>query len=655
MSYSPTIWEDGVTPVNAENLNKLEQAVKSNDTAINEINTAREAGEFKGEKGDRGDPGPQGPQGDHGPQGPQGEKGDTGATGAQGLPGAAQVPLFANSVEECTDTSKVYVLPDGYIYAHMTKTTTAAPAELYEPAAAELNKRHSGTPGSVVSGNGYVMTDYIPVDMASDDPVLLRITTDGFTGNTTSGKPCFQKIGYYNASKACIGSKYILSTSTTGIKFDVSGNDTTTLHVGYSLNTGNKEDYYGQIAYVRIEVQSANSPAVDSDRNLIKSIIDPNSGGTQTITGWHSTGHAFVPANYEDRIVELEEQTEKNTAALAKINGGNAVAVPTYWQDAVAAAAAKVKALQDAGGADVVNFVWFSDLHYAPTSAYIANIGNLAATIMDACSIPLALMSGDTMSAEPVANEATLLAWLEGAASLLAPIGKDRLLQIRGNHDDVYGSYTSGSNTSYYVNKVAPAKIWNRLHRQQAQDFRRVFGGDGTYFYLDNIPQKTRFICLNGHLYTGPAITAGTTGAMTGGFGAAQLEWLETVALDVENGWSVIISTHVPPAAQAINGTTYLAQIPDGADFREIVNASTADIIGIFCGHCHVDAAVVWDLSCPIVTITCAINTPYDDATADRVAGTATETALDIVTINKATKTINMTRLGIGNDRSYTY
>lgn len=29
------------------------------------------------------------------------------------------VPVFANSVEECTDTEKVYVLPDGYVYAYM--------------------------------------------------------------------------------------------------------------------------------------------------------------------------------------------------------------------------------------------------------------------------------------------------------------------------------------------------------------------------------------------------------------------------------------------------------------------------------------------------------------------------------------------------------
>ena len=34
-----------------------------------------------------------------------------------------QTPLFANSIEECTDTSKMYVLPDGYIYGYI-KTTS---------------------------------------------------------------------------------------------------------------------------------------------------------------------------------------------------------------------------------------------------------------------------------------------------------------------------------------------------------------------------------------------------------------------------------------------------------------------------------------------------------------------------------------------------
>lgn len=54
MSYTPTAWVDGVTPVNAENLNKMETGIKSNSDAIDEINTARENGEFNGKDGDSG-------------------------------------------------------------------------------------------------------------------------------------------------------------------------------------------------------------------------------------------------------------------------------------------------------------------------------------------------------------------------------------------------------------------------------------------------------------------------------------------------------------------------------------------------------------------------------------------------------------------------
>ena len=37
MSYTPTKWVDGETPVNAQNLNKLENAVKANSEALETV------------------------------------------------------------------------------------------------------------------------------------------------------------------------------------------------------------------------------------------------------------------------------------------------------------------------------------------------------------------------------------------------------------------------------------------------------------------------------------------------------------------------------------------------------------------------------------------------------------------------------------------
>lgn len=75
MSYVPTKWENYPstnTPLNAENLNKLEQGV-------NDLHVALESGELKGEKGDIG------PQGPTGKAGAQGSKGDPGVFDIESL------------------------------------------------------------------------------------------------------------------------------------------------------------------------------------------------------------------------------------------------------------------------------------------------------------------------------------------------------------------------------------------------------------------------------------------------------------------------------------------------------------------------------------------------------------------------------------------
>lgn len=71
MAYIPTKWENEPstkTPLNAENLNKLEQGVKA-------LHDALDSGELKGDKGDKGDTGPAGKDGK---DGAKGEKGDPG-------------------------------------------------------------------------------------------------------------------------------------------------------------------------------------------------------------------------------------------------------------------------------------------------------------------------------------------------------------------------------------------------------------------------------------------------------------------------------------------------------------------------------------------------------------------------------------------------
>lgn len=71
MVYIPTKWENSPStnsPLNADNLNKLEQGVKA-------LHDALDSGELKGPKGDKGDPGVAGKDGKDGAKGPKGDPG----------------------------------------------------------------------------------------------------------------------------------------------------------------------------------------------------------------------------------------------------------------------------------------------------------------------------------------------------------------------------------------------------------------------------------------------------------------------------------------------------------------------------------------------------------------------------------------------------
>lgn len=604
---------------------------------------------LQGEPGPQGEQGPQGPQGIQGETGPQGEKGPQGIqgiqgntgeqgpqgeTGPQGIPGVSQVPLFANTIDECTDTTKVYVLPDGYIYAYMGGGTVA---NFTNKAGVITNNSRLSSSGAVKDSTGASVTDYIAVKRGD----IVRIKGLNVTSEYLPDATNAPSVGTYSdASGTFITTIYPKSNVGCFIE-----SDGVTKWTAFEIITGGTPTQATMFtADTQYYIRICGAPVAGEDI-----IVTVNQEITYTSGGyaWRNTGHAFVPADYEDRIIQLEGAVSQHTTKLNEIaekldteTETSDETIPEYWTSAVEEAIAKVKTAQDKGGSDIVNFVWFSDLHYAPGDNFTKNIGNLCAKLMDECNIPFTLMSGDTMSAAVVNSEETLLSYLDGADDLLAPIGTDRIMRIRGNHDDVWGS--SGSYS--YVNKVAPGKVWNRIHRGQAMNPNHVFGGP-SYFYVDNVAQKVRFICLDSHFYDGPAVTDGRLKNMTFAFGSEQLTWLEHTALDVDTGWKVIIASHVPPTDY------YLGEISDGASFKSILTAAADKILAVFSGHVHRDAIYTGTFTFPIATITCAVNSTYDNTEEARVAGTTNETAIDIVSINKTNGTIELTRLGIGDDR----
>lgn len=289
--------------------------------------------DLKGDKGDKGDTGATGPQGIQGIQGnpgtkgDKGDKGDKGATGAQGEPGKdgvdgtiQNVPLYAESSDwlaENGDTTKVYVLPDGYIWAYFYKEGTGPAYTNRLPLATDADRT------TILNGVGYV--DGYRINSSGEAKALSGCQASGYIPvvqgdiiriknlQTYVGTKYNHMIAFYNSANTYVGSTYLNPTN------DMSG-WADNQPVGVTLSSDKAE----------VTINTANVSGITAcnafrfmGTNMANVIVTVNEeiaeGGSAGGYGWYSTGHAFVPADYEDRIIALEKKVNTGLQSTSNV------------------------------------------------------------------------------------------------------------------------------------------------------------------------------------------------------------------------------------------------------------------------------------------------------------------------------------------------
>ncbi len=194
-------------------------------------------------------------------------------------------PEFANDISECIDTSKLYVLPDGYIYAYMTQKVTTPGGtvpnftNLLDDANAVVKSGYRYSASSA-AWREYDGTSYIvPIP----------------TGNVTIRVRKFYANGYVYMYVSADGNTF----RDVGVTFtDVSGGSNPINTDGIAVYNNTSDAFVTFCcASGYVEIVTANEEITYTE----------TSGGTEYVTNWANTGHAFVPADYEDRIIEMED------------------------------------------------------------------------------------------------------------------------------------------------------------------------------------------------------------------------------------------------------------------------------------------------------------------------------------------------------------
>ena len=226
------------------------------------------------------------------------------------IAGLAQVepPVIVSSVDEMTDPTKHYVL-GGYIYSHRT---IVIPGEttypnLFSPAEDRLNKRLSGSTGSVSDSDGSFITDFIEVtsDFASASPYIVRLNREVTLGGQS--KVVFFRTAVDTGELKRNGAN-ILTTANTTVANGETVSDIKTLGNSTSVLPSN----WSEVTHIQIQYQLSTSALTMSDIENCEVTFD-----SKSVTTEDTTRTEFVNSGITYPQMFDSEAIAKNTTDIA--------------------------------------------------------------------------------------------------------------------------------------------------------------------------------------------------------------------------------------------------------------------------------------------------------------------------------------------------
>lgn len=224
----------------------------------------------------------------------------------------AEQPTFVNDISDCTDTSKVYVLPNGTLAAYMRKEVTTEGStvpnftNLYDTSKGAYIKegyRFSSSHGGFTAeaGNCGIV---IPLGLQYEGNVSHTIRVRGVTKNSASRANNY----YFTDTNALSATPTNINGGTwsgsTGYSVTIDGED-----IVYVIKTNNESYSYN---YLVIHVDAGvdeSKLAIALDEDISYTDIP---GGTETVTEWKDTGIEYnQPPDYAQRVTTLETKTAK--------------------------------------------------------------------------------------------------------------------------------------------------------------------------------------------------------------------------------------------------------------------------------------------------------------------------------------------------------
>ena len=165
------------------------------------------------------------------------------------------------------------------------------------------------------------------------------------------------------------------------------------------------------------------------------------------------------------------------------------------------------------------------------------------------------------------------------------------------------------------------------------------------YYYVDNAQQKIRYVCLCSN---NESPTSSPNNPSVGPE-SEQVTWFKNVALDVGEGWSVIVFVHV---LYVIDTSDNISVRGASKPIQDVIDAynGNGEIICVIQGDAHKDRITRTPNGVPVIITSCDKNGGISDYEKQllsyRVTGTTQEQLFDVVCLDKENRTLHFVRIG---------
>ena len=551
-----------------------------------------------------------------------------------GVQGVQQTPLFAESEEELKesgDTTKVYVLPDNMLWAYRRASEIQEVSERIQYGFSD-GVRLSTSSETPIAASGFVVTPEIDLS-AYPNNIKIRLTGVEWwngTANKTSG----YSFMLTNANGTKVVNNYInADLSSAGALYNFKVDLISPTEVVLSPNDKNAERGF---VSARFSGKGTSSDAV------VEIIYEKEAG--QTKYEWQNTGYSFVPADYEGRIISLEEKDAYLTGRIKALEEKEASAdesgVPDYWLEHLDEKADLIQQAMEKAGKNKSSFLWYTDAHWNVDNSKLSPV--LLAYLYENTPMNKTNFGGDIGTYLAATRDKMKHLYLEWRKAIKYLPNHHSVI---GNHDNLTSDAVDYEGDEFtYSYLIAP---------EESSDM--VMGGT-FYYYIDNPCEKTRYLYLD----SGKSVLSDE-----------ETQFIIDTLKSTSAGWHIVVLSHIwfqytattAPTVGRMNAYIQKAlDLFDDYNAREsgtitmISRACTYDFADCggkveFCigGHIHYD----WDLSStrgiPVILTTSDANQVRGEDTYE--TGTTTEAAVYGIVADYTNNKIVVVGVGRGTSR----